>query len=255
LNKIIFLVKINFLIKNCNNIVGNYKQEEHLNFNILTQTLLNYFLKNYFFKKPKKLVNTFLVTTTDLIRLQKPKKLFTIRIQKYFVYLYKYILTFLEKFFNMSIILHIKKGSNFIFMKRISTRSFYRKYFRRFLNVNKQIIGVLYYSLLLKDASIFINFLKRILNITKIKLHKKVFYSLKKILRKLFKPLFRFLGVAGVFFNIKGKIGVSGNAKKRRYFFFLGEHKTTTRTMKMDYKFTTITTFTGTLGMSFTVFF
>lgn len=116
-------------------------------------------------------------------------------------------------------------------------------------------MGVLYYTLLLKDASIFINFFKKIINITKIKLHKKLFYSLKKILRRLFKPLFMFLGVSGVFFNVKGKIGVSGSAKKRRYFFSLGEHKTTTRTMKVDYKFTTITTFTGTLGMSFAVFF
>jgi len=225
------------------------------NFNIITQILVNYFLENYFFKKPKKLTDRFLLKISKLIKLQKPKKQITNTKQKCFVYLSKFILIFLEKIFNIAFLLHIKKGSNAVYLRRLSNRSFNRKYFRYFLNVNKHIMGVLYYALLLKDASIFLNYFKRIVSLAKIKLHKKLFFSLKKILRKIFKPLFKFLGVLGVFFNVKGKIGVSGNAKKRRHYFFLGEHKTTTRTMKLDYKFTTITTFTGTLGIIFIIFF
>jgi len=56
----------------------------------------------------------------------------------------------------------------------------------------------------------------------------------------MFKPIFIFLGVLGVFFNIKGKIGVSGSAKKRRYFFYFGKHSITSRNIKMDLNFVPI---------------
>ena len=38
-------------------------------------------------------------------------------------------------------------------------------------------------------------------------------------------------------FNLKGKVGVSGNAKKRRYYFYYGKHSITSRDFKMDLKF------------------
>ena len=88
-----------------------------------------------------------------------------------------------------------------------------------------------------------------------IKLHKKVLYGIKKLIRDLFKPVFTLLNVKGLYFSIKGKLGVSGNAKKRRYFFFFGTHSVTTRSLKMDCKFATVSTYTGVLGMNFIVFF
>ena len=113
----------------------------------------------------------------------------------------------------------------------------------------------MYYSFLLKDSSIFVNFFKNILEKLNIKLHKKLLLGLRKLIKDFFKPIFNYLGVVGVFFNIKGKIGVSGSAKKRRYYFYFGGHSITTKSIKMDLKFAPIWTFTGALGFNFLIFF
>lgn len=147
---------------------------------------------------------------------------------------------FLEFFFKNKIIFNLKKGSNRLPLRQISYRKFAIKYFKKNLKTSKQILGILYYSFLLKDSSIFVNFFKNILEKLNIKLHKKLFLGLRKLIKDFFKPLFRLLGVLGVFFNVKGKIGVSGSAKKRRYYFYFGKHSITSRFVKMDLKFSPI---------------
>ena len=143
----------------------------------------------------------------------------------------------MEFFFKNKIVFNLKKGSNKILLKQLSFRKFSIKYFKKNLKTSKQIIGILYYSFLLKDSSMFMNFFKKILEKINLKLHKKLLLGLKKLIKELFKPVFNFLGVLGMFFNLKGKIGVSGNAKKRRYYFYYGKHSITSRDFKMDLKF------------------
>lgn len=177
------------------------------------------------------------------------KSITAIKIYKFFkkskkinflLFLNKFLLGFLEFFLNSKILLNVKKGSNRLILKQLSTRKFYIKYFKKNLKVTKQIVGVLYYSLLLKDSTIFVNFFRKILEKTNIKLHKKIFLGLKKILKDIFVPLFPNFGVLGIFFNVKGKVGVSGNAKKRRYYFYYGKHSITTRKIKIDIKYTPV---------------
>ena len=64
----------------------------------------------------------------------------------------------------------------------------------------------------------------------------KILLGLKKLIKDFFKPIFYLLGVSGLFLNIVGKIGVSGSAKKRRYFFYFGKHSITTKKIKIDLK-------------------
>jgi hypothetical protein len=173
----------------------------------------------------------------------KSKKLKTFKFMKganFFFLVNTFVVLFLENFFKSNIVFNLKKGSNKLLLKQISFRKFTIKYFKRNLKTSKQIIGIIYYTLLLKDSRMFVNFFKKILEKINIKLHKKLFLGLKKLLKDIFKPIFVFLGVLGVFFNIKGKIGVSGSAKKRRYFFYFGKHSITTRNIKMDLNFTPI---------------
>ena len=214
--------------------------------------ILNSVFKNQqkFFKKINKSFLKKSITFFKLLKfLKKNKKNF------YFFFFNKFIINFLENFFKYKIFLNIKKGSNKIALKNVSYRSFFLKYFKRNLKISKQIIGIIYYSLLLKDASIFVFFVKRALEKLNVKLHKKVFLGLKKLIKDFFKPLFNFLGVLGILFNVKGKIGVSGNAKKRRYYFYFGKHSLTKKTVRVDLKYLPIWTFTGTLGFSFFIFF
>lgn len=259
MNKFIFFLRLRKLKKIYSKV--EYKinifieSNTFCNTNILPIRAEGLFFNEFLFKKHHITCHFFLAKILKLLKTCEKKKIITNIDQKYFLYLNKFVLTFLENLFKISIILNIKKGSNWIFLKEVSNWDFYKKFFKKFLNVQRQILGVLYYSLLLKDSYIFVSFFKKIFEKSNIKLHKKLIYGLKKVLNLLFKPLFKFLGVLGVFFNIKGKIGVSGNAKKRRYYFSIGEHSFSKRTLKMDYSFSTVNTFTGVLGFSFIIFF
>ena len=200
-----------------------------------------------------KLTKSFLkksITVLKITKFMRSKN----RSNLYF-FINRFVLGFLEFFFKNKIIFNLKKGSNRLPLRQISYRKFAIKYFKKNLKTSKQILGILYYSFLLKDSSIFVNFFKNILEKLNIKLHKKLFLGLRKLIKDFFKPLFRLLGVLGVFFNVKGKIGVSGSAKKRRYYFYFGKHSITSRFVKMDLKFSPIWTFTGTMGFNFLIFF
>lgn len=212
------------------------------------------FFENFFicFKKikVKKLFLKKSITTFKIYKFSKKKK----RVN-FFFFFNKFLINFLEFFLKSKIIFNFKKGSNKLVLNQLSSRKFYLKYFKKNLKITKQILGIIYYSFLLKDSSIFVNFLKKILEKLDVKLHKKVFLGLKKLLKDVFKPIFSFLGVCGLFFNIKGKIGVGGNAKKRRYFFYYGAHSITNRNIKVDVKYIPVWTLTGSLGFTFLIFF
>lgn len=205
----------------------------------LTSTLGIPIIVSILHKRTKiKLTQSFLKKSITLLKITKLLRSRS-KSNLYF-FINRFILCFLENFFKKKIIFNLKKGSNKIMLRQISFRKFSTKYFKKNLKINKQILGVLYYSLLLKDASIFVNFLRPILEKINIKLHKKIFLGLKKLIKDFFKPIFNFLGVLGLFFNVKGKIGVSGSAKKRRYFFYFGEHSITSRKLKVDLKFSPV---------------
>lgn len=239
---LIFLVKLNKL----NFFLKKFEKTSNLpNINIPGlgwNNTLKLKLNKKFFKK-----STIALKFIKLMRFKNRSHLF--------FFLNRFILGFLEFLFKNKIIFNLKKGTNKLPIKQIGYRKFTIKYFKKNLKISKQILGVLYYSLLLKDSSIFVTFFRLILEKSNIKLHKKLFLGLRKLIKDFFKPLFCFLGVLGVFFNIKGKIGVSGSAKKRRYYFYFGKHSITSRVIKMDLKFTPVWTFTGTLGFTFLVFF
>jgi hypothetical protein len=214
---------------------NNFKEGElSLLTTILTPTILDLSFR-VLNTKPKPTSKTFLRNSITIFK--SKKSFFNKNLKNHFFFLNVFVVSFLEFFFKTSVIFNLKKGTNKLILKQISFRKFAVKYFKKNLKTTKQIIGVIYYSLLLKDSSIFVNFFKKIIENLNIKLHKKLFLGLRKLLKDFFKPIFSFLGVKGVFLNVKGKIGVSGSAKKRRYFFYFGEHSITSRTLKMDLKF------------------
>jgi hypothetical protein len=222
----------------------------------ISPKLLTPFLSKWIQKPQKKEIsNFFLYKSLSSIKLKMFKLITPKSRTNFFFFLNRFLIGFLENFFKTNIIFNLKKGSNKLILRQISFRKFTVRYFKKNLKVNKQIIGVIYYSLLLKDSQMFVNFFKKNFEKINIKLHKKLLSGFKKLIKDIFKPLFGFFGVVGIFFNIKGKIGVSGSAKKRRYFFYFGKHSISSRNTKVDLKFTPIWTFTGTLGFSFLIFF
>jgi len=74
---------------------------------------------------------------------------------------------------------------------------------------------------------------------------------LKFVFLKFFKKILNLVGCLGFFFDIRGKVGVSGNAKKRHFSFFYGKYSLSSKKLKLNYFQKQFKTNTGTLGLTF----
>jgi len=80
--------------------------------------------------------------------------------------------------------------------------------------------------------------------------HKK-FLNFFKLVTHAYSDVFIYSNsLSGFFFDIRGKVGVSGNAKKRHFSFSEGEFSKTTKSAKFDYQYQIVRTFTGAMGMT-----
>jgi hypothetical protein len=178
------------------------KKQGYNNNVTIPNSINSYFLLSTSKVPTIRLTKSFLSTSLISLRIFKISKLSTST--NLFIFLNKFLMLFLESFFKTKLILNIKKGTNKLPIKQISQRRFFVKYFKKTLKVSKQIVGVIYYSFLLKDSSIFVNFFRKILEKSSIKNHKKIFLGFKKLIKDIFKPLFNYLNILCIFFNFMG---------------------------------------------------
>lgn len=148
----------------------------------------------------------------------------------------KFVFNFLEFFLKSKILFNLKKSTGGKKLKKLTSKKLLKKYFRRNIKIGLEVFSVLYYSFLLKDSTFFANFFKKTFERIRLKLHKKVLIGLRKLFKKFFTSYHKRFGLLGLFLNVKGKLGVTGNAKKRRYFFYFGRHNITKRTLRIDLK-------------------
>jgi hypothetical protein len=155
----------------------------------------------------------------------------------HFLYINTFLIHFAEHYFKSKVVFNLKRGYGKLAITKVGMRRFNRKYLPKRFKTSTRLLHIIYYSLLLKDSSIFIYFFRGIMESIEIKLHKKLLIGFIKIIKDLYKPIFVRLQVLGIFLNLKGKIGVSGNSKKRRRYLYSGRHSITSRSLKADLKF------------------
>jgi hypothetical protein len=112
----------------------------------------------------------------------------------------------------------------------------------------KSFINVILVSLYNKDITLLKNVVKYILEKLHFKKHKRFLYSLKVILKSIAYVFFYKFKCLGLYIKIKGKIGVGGNSKKRKYIFKLGSFSFTKKSQKLSYVKDSIRTYSGVLG-------
>jgi hypothetical protein len=61
------------------------------------------------------------------------------------------------------------------------------------------------------------------------------------------------LQIRGFFFDIRGKVGVTGNSKKRHFFFKMGELNKSTKIKKINFNQSVVRTPSGALGLTFLI--
>ncbi len=181
-------------------------------------------------------------------------------VPNFFKFFYLYITSFLEFFLKEKIFFRVipikkkvqpaKRRLNRIFAKR---RYFQSKVGRGFfLN---EMLEILHLTFLFKD----LNFLKRwfLLTMERIQFekHRKFLSVFKHIVSKFPKALMKKNKVKGFFLDVRGKVGVTGDAKKRNFFVSVGKRSKTTKNSKYDYQQGIVRTETGALGITMIMYY
>ena len=170
-----------------------------------------------------------------------------------FGFLNNFLLHFFQFFFKKKILFFFKKKRRF---KNIIFFNFFKKIKPPYgIRLDRtELLYIIYYSLLLKDSVFFLNYCCNVFENNHIRTHRRFFFFLKKIFRKC-RFFFKRLKVRGIFLDLKGKISVTGNAKKRRLYFRCRWHSLTRKRLKLAFKKHIIKTTTGVLGITAYIFF
>jgi hypothetical protein len=100
-----------------------------------------------------------------------------------------------------------------------------------------------------KDSFLFSNWMK--LSFKKINFfkYKFFFYFLKYTIFNIYFNIFKEFNIYGFKINIKGKLGVMGNARKRLYMVKFGKVSNFSIKYKISFNLSLIKTFTGVMGL------
>ena len=104
-----------------------------------------------------------------------------------------------------------------------------------------------------------LNFFKRwfLLTMERIQFekHKKFLNILRFVLLRYSVLIMEDNGVKGFFIDIRGKVGVTGDSKKRNFYVSVGKHSKTTKNSKFDYQSGIVRTETGALGITMIMYY
>jgi hypothetical protein len=139
-----------------------------------------------------------------------------------------YFTSFFENILKKSVFFKVdtnffKKYTNLNQVEKIINeyRNFNNK-FSKFFHVT-EMIEIIWYSFEFKDLNILSNWLTKMLGFINLKNHKKFLNLFQSLILDYSIIYFDFLKIKGFFFKIKGKIGLSGNAKKKQIKFRIGK--------------------------------
>jgi hypothetical protein len=140
-------------------------------------------------------------------------------------------------------------------LRKILQKSFYlqRKVGRGFYL--QEMIEILWFSFRRKDLTPIIRWIRRSMQRIKIKKHKKFLKVLKFFIKKYRKIFIYRNKLKGLKFDIRGKVSVTGNSKKRHFMFNIGKTGFSKKAYKIEYQQGLVFTNTGVLGLTMIITF
>ena len=166
-----------------------------------------------------------------------------------------YIVSFLENFFKKRIFLKISnnffnKPPRFNSLKRLHNdyKNLKFSYMKQFSL--KDFFEIIWYSFFLKDLSLLSEWFCKFMESVNFKFHKKFITFFQNFIHKNQTFFFNCFNIRGFFFDIRGKVGVTGNSKKRHHFFKIGSINKSTKIKKINFKQSVIRTPSGALGVT-----
>ena len=87
------------------------------------------------------------------------------------------------------------------------------------------------------------------------KFHRKFLLFLQNFITKNSGVFIDVLKINGFYFDIRGKVGVTGNAKKRHFCFKIGSVDKSTKNKKINFNQNLVRTYSGVLGLTYIISF
>lgn len=177
-------------------------------------------------------------------------------------YVYTFFLKFFEYFLKKKVFMSFKKVNFLLFkFKKNKLMIFLKKklgknlFFIKDKSFLQSMVKILWLTFFFKDSTFFTNwFCQKFQNLS-LRDHKKFLRVLKLVLLRYYNFFFKNTNVLGFFFDVRGKLGVSGNAKKRHLSIFSGLYSSTNKSLKINFLQSNVKTTTGLLGVTFCLFF
>jgi len=194
--------------------------------------------------------------------IKKFRKIFKSYFSKKFnTHMYYYVIPMFEHFFKKKVL--IKSFNLNIYKKgKHRKKNLYKKLIKIFKR-NKALVlsrsinfdifelcEIVLYSFYRKDAYLILNWFLRNFKDTHFTGHKTFLTFFKMIINDIFESYKNTLRIKGLYFIIKGKVGVTSNAKKKTIKFVVGSLNKSNKSQKIDFQQSVVKSISGSLGVS-----
>ena len=175
----------------------------------------------------------------------------------YNMYLNNFIILFLENILKKSLFIKLINNSfyesyNWYLNSILNEYKFYKPiYFKSY--ETSDFIKILWYSFFFKDISIFSKWVSIFMETLNFKNHKKFLLFFNNFIKKYSTVFEDVLKVKGFFFDIRGKVGVTGSSKKRHLTIKFGRLNKFSKKNKIDYDLKLVRTYSGVMGLTYII--
>lgn len=235
--------KINF---NSNNYLNNFYNFSDSQLNIFLNSKLIF--NNYY---PIVLVNNKKLNNSFYSLFRKNNN------NNYLYLTNKIFINFFEKFLKKNIYMRVVnnfffkiKDENFIkFLHEY--KNYQPLYFKNF--IFSDFLEIIWYSFKLKDLNLLSQWITKFMETLNFKNHKKFIMFFQNFIYKNSGLFINDLKIKGFFFDIRGKVGVTGSSKKRHISFKFGSLGKSTKKFKINLNQNLVRTYSGVLGLTYII--
>jgi len=119
----------------------------------------------------------------------------------------------------------------------------------------KEAVQVILISIRMKDPEFFLGWFTKIMEKVAFFRHKHYIMFFRSVFTYLSRYAFKRMGLKGLYFDIRGKVAVKGDSKKRHILLRYGECTFSQKSIHVSSAYSKVHTFTGVLGVTFMLFF
>lgn len=268
--------RLNFFIKyiiNNNDINSKIYTNEKINLMFLSNSFLinNYnllYVTNFSWEKRnfvKNFLNKKLTLNNYYPVLFSNKRIYSFFFNKfkfnynlnYIIFNNKLILNFIEFFSKKKVSItvsnnYFNKLNNPFLLSLLNEYNYFKPVFFKNSSV-LNFIEVIWYSFLLKDLNIISDWISKFMEGLNFKNHKRFVMFFQNFINKNSGVFINTLGIKGFFFDIRGKVGVTGSSKKRHFFVKFGRLNKSSKNQKIDFNQNLVRSYSGVMGVTYII--